>query len=82
VISDPINNTEQTDLRRKLAHYRTAGVTTWVVDYVARKVEVHLPDNTVTIYDDTMKLTAEHILHGFELAIEDIFPTTEEEKQA
>ncbi len=80
VISDPTNSTEQTDLRRKLAHYRTAGVTTWVVDYVARKVEVHLPDNTVTIYDDTMKLTAEHILPGFELAVKDIFPASEEDQ--
>jgi len=80
VISDPTNSTEQTDLRRKLAHYRTAEVTIWVVDYVARKVEVHLPDNTVTIYDDTMKLTAEHILPGFELAVKDIFPTTEEDQ--
>jgi len=77
VISDPTNSTEQTDLRRKLTHYRTAEVTTWVVDYTTQRVEVHLPDGSMQLYDNTMKLTAEHILPGFELAVKDIFPTTE-----
>ena len=75
VISDPGNNAEQTDLRRKLAHYRRAGVVVWVVDYVARRVEVHLPDNTVTLYDEESTLTGGDVLPGFELAVKDIFPS-------
>jgi Uma2 family endonuclease len=75
VISDPGNNAEQTDLRRKLAHYRRAGVVVWVVDYVARQVEVHLPDNTVTLYDEESTLTGGDVLPGFELAVKDIFPS-------
>ena len=31
VISNPHNNTEQTDLRRKMAHYMRAGITVWLV---------------------------------------------------
>lgn len=78
VLSDPKSNTEQSDLRRKLGHYRRAGVVVWVVDYVARKIEVHLPDNTVKIYADEDKLTGEDFLPGFELAVKDIFPAEKE----
>jgi Uma2 family endonuclease len=74
VISDPGNNAEQTDLRRKLAHYMRAGTLVWVVDYVARQVEVHQPGERVVLVGDTGKLTAEGILPGFELAVSDIFP--------
>jgi Uma2 family endonuclease len=78
VISDPTRNAEQTDLRRKLVQYRAAGVTTWVVDYLARLVEVHSPDGTMQIYDDTTTLTGGDILPGFELPVKDIFPQDDE----
>jgi len=74
VISDPGNNAEQTDLRRKLAHYMRAGTLVWVVDYVARQVEVHQPGERVVLIGEAGKLTAEGILPGFELAVSDIFP--------
>lgn len=74
VISDPGNNAEQTDLRRKLAHYMRAGTLVWVVDYVARQVEVHQPGERVVLVGETEQLTAEGILPGFELAVADIFP--------
>jgi Uma2 family endonuclease len=74
VISDPGNNAEQTDLRRKLAHYMRAGTLVWVVDYVARQVEVHQPGERVILIGETGRLTAEGILPGFELAVSDIFP--------
>ena len=74
VISDPANNAEQTDLRRKLAHYMRAGTLVWVVDYVARQVEVHQPGERVVLVGETERLTAEEILPGFELAVRDIFP--------
>lgn len=74
VLSDPTSSTEQTDLRRKLAHYRNAGVIAWVVDYIARTVEVHLPDNTVTVYDEQGTLTGGDALPDFQLAVSEIFP--------
>ncbi|MEL6149026.1 MAG: Uma2 family endonuclease [Chloroflexota bacterium] len=74
VISDPGNNAEQTDLRRKLAHYMRAGTLVWVVDYVARQVEVHQPGERVVLIGETGKLTAEGILPGFALTVSDIFP--------
>jgi len=77
VLSDPKSNAEQSELRRKLGHYRRAGVVVWVVDYVARKVEIHLPDNTVNIYGDEDKLTGGDVLPGFELPVKDIFPNEE-----
>jgi Uma2 family endonuclease len=81
VISDPNNGNEQIDLRRKLAHYRNAGVVAWVVDYIARKVEVHLPDNTVSLYDDTMTIPGGDVLPGFELPVKDIFPNPNPQKK-
>ncbi|MFP4321485.1 MAG: Uma2 family endonuclease [Anaerolineales bacterium] len=74
VISDPGNNTEQTDLRRKLAHYMRAGTLVWVVDYMARQVEVHQLGERVVLVGETGQLTAPDILPGFELAVSDIFP--------
>ncbi len=74
VISDPGNNAEQTDLRRKLAHYMRAGTLVWVVDYVARQVEVHQPGERVVLVGETEQLTAEAILPGSELTVSDIFP--------
>ncbi|MEO0560561.1 MAG: Uma2 family endonuclease [Chloroflexota bacterium] len=79
VISDPGNNAEQTDLRRKLAHYMRAGTLVWVVDYVARQVEVHQPGERVVLIGETGKLTAEGILPGFELAVSDIFPQAKQQ---
>jgi Uma2 family endonuclease len=40
VLSDPHNNREQSDIRRKLAVYLRAGVVVWVVDYEAEQVDV------------------------------------------
>jgi len=74
VISDPHNNTEQTDLRRKLAYYLRAGVRVWVVDYVARQVEVHAPGDVVHVLAEDGTLDGADILPGFTLAVKDIFP--------
>ncbi len=74
VISDPRNNTEQTELRRKLAHYMRAGVIVWVVDYVARQVEVHVPDEPVQLVAEGEKLTLPDVLPDFELPVGDLFP--------
>ena len=79
VISDPHNNTEQTDLRRKLIHYMRAGVVVWIVDYVARQVEVHTPEKPVAILQEDDVLTLDDILPGFELPVTDIFPTETQE---
>jgi Uma2 family endonuclease len=78
VISDPHNSAEQSNLRRKLAHYRRADVLVWVVDYEARRVEVHTPDNLVQLYDESMTLTGGSILPGFELPVKDVFPPTKD----
>lgn len=77
VISDPYNNVEQSDLRRKLAHYRRAGVLVWIVDYAAQQVEVHRADGMVQILSVTDTLTGDAILPGLTLPIADIFPKTE-----
>jgi len=78
VLSDPTSSTEQTDLRRKLWHYKQSGVTTWVVDYLAQQIEVHPPDGPVQLYDNTMTLPGGDILPGFELPVKDIFPQAEQ----
>ncbi len=44
VVSDESNRKELTDLKAKLRHYRSAGVTVWVVLPRAQRVEVHAPD--------------------------------------
>lgn len=74
VISDPYNNTEQTDLRRKLAYYMRAGVVLWVVDYVAQQVEVHEPGAQVRVLNAEDTLDGGDILPGFALPVKDIFP--------
>lgn len=74
VISDPGSSTEQSELRRKLSIYRNADVVVWVVDFVAKQIEVHYPDNRIEIYGESMTLLGGDILAGFELAVKDIFP--------
>jgi Uma2 family endonuclease len=74
VLSDPKNNTEQTDLRRKLAHYIRAGITVWVVDYVARQVEVHVPGEAVQLIDEAGSLDGGDILPDLSLSVKDLFP--------
>lgn len=74
VISDPHSNTEQTDLRRKMTHYMQAGVVVWVVDYIARQVEVHVPEASVALLQEDHELTLDGILPDFKLAVKDIFP--------
>lgn len=74
VISDPGSSQEQSTLRRKLASYRRAGVIVWVVDYHARQVEVHTPDNDVQVLDETGTLTGGDLLPGFALPVKDVFP--------
>ena len=77
VISDPSNSAEQTDLRRKLAHYRVAGVVTWVVDHATRHVEVHLPDGSMSVLNETMTLSGGDVLPGFALPVHEIFPAND-----
>ena len=77
LLSNPRNNTEQTDLRRKMTHYMRANVTVWVVDYIARQVEVHQPEKSVILLDDSATLTAQNMLPGFKLPVKDIFPEEE-----
>jgi Uma2 family endonuclease len=75
VISDPHSNTEQTDLRRKLVYYLRAGVVVWVVDYVARQVEIHVPGEEVKLVGEVEVLPGGEALPGLELPVKDIFPT-------
>lgn len=74
VISNPHSNTEQTDLRRKMTHYMQAGVTVWVVDYIARQVEVHVAGESMALFHEEDTLVIEDILSDFKLAVKDIFP--------
>lgn len=74
VISDPFNNTEQRDLRRKLNHYMRAGVCIWIVDYEAQQVEGHRPDVPVDLYSQDDVIRDEQLLPGFALPVKDIFP--------
>ena len=78
VISNPHNNAEQTDLRRKIAHYMRSEVLVWVVDHVARQVEVHAPGESVRLLNETDMLTADEMLPGFSLTVADIFPAETE----
>jgi len=78
VISNPHNNAEQTDLRRKIAHYMRSQVLVWVVDHVARQVEVHTPGKSVRLLNETDTLTADEMLPGFTLSVSDIFPAESE----
>ncbi len=74
VISNPRSNTEQTDLRRKLVHYMRAGVVVWVVDYLARQVEVHQPGEAVLVLGEGETLSGGTALPGLDLTVADIFP--------
>ena len=78
VISDPHSNGEQSDLRRKMQHYMNANVQVWVVDYVSRTVEVHIPGETMQVYHEESRVPGGDLLPGFELPVKDIFPETEE----
>lgn len=73
VLSDPFSNKEQRDLRRKLAHYMAAGVVVWVVDYEAKTIDVHAPNQPVAGYGMGDTLTGGHVLPDFTLAVSDVF---------
>lgn len=74
VISDPHSNTEQGQLRRKLMYYQRAEVLVWIVDYMARQVEVHTPNESSYILGNDDRLTGGKVLPSFELPVKDIFP--------
>lgn len=73
VLSDPFSNKEQRELRRKLGHYMMAGVVVWVVDYEAKTVDVHKPNELAVGYEMGDTLTSGDILPNFKLALSDIF---------
>ena len=74
VLSDPHSNIEQTDLRRKLVHYLRARVVVWIVDYVARQVEIHRPDRNVQVLGENDRLMDEDIFPSLILPVRDVFP--------
>lgn len=74
VISDPRNNTEQTDLRRKLAIYLQAGVVVWVVDHVAQQVEIHRAGQSVDVLGLDDSLSGEDWLPGLTIPVKELFP--------
>lgn len=74
VISDPGSHSEQAELRRKLSIYRRADVVVWVVDFEAKQIEVHHPDNRIEIFDESMTLLGGDTLPGFEMVVKDVFP--------
>jgi Uma2 family endonuclease len=74
VISDASNPEEQRRLRFKLASYLAAGVMVWVVNTEERLVEIHQAGAVSRELNEQDTLTAESILPGFKLAVQDIFP--------
>jgi Uma2 family endonuclease len=74
VISDPLNNTEQSTLRRKVTHYLRADIVVWTVDYLDRQVEVYYPNESVQVFVDGDIITGGNVLPNFEVAVSDIFP--------
>lgn len=74
VISEPDSAEEQTHLRRKMANYLAAGVVVWIVDYVARTVEVYAPNSAAQILTESQSLSGGAVLPGFTLPVKDIFP--------
>jgi Uma2 family endonuclease len=69
------NTTTDTErrLRRKVLHYRDAGVVLWVVYPETKEVEVYTPNQPTQrlTFDDT--LDGGEVLPGFSLAVKDIF---------
>jgi Uma2 family endonuclease len=61
-------------LQSRIAHYMRAGVQVlWVVDPEAEKVTVWKPGDVPMDYEAPAKLTAEDILPGFQLDLEEVF---------
>lgn len=61
-------------MRRKVEHYRKAGVdVVWVVDPATRSVEVHLQDGVVAKLGDGDSLTLPTIIPDFLLPLADVF---------
>lgn len=77
VVSDPHSNTEQTDLRRKLGHYMRGGVVVWIVDYVTRQVEIHVPGQGMQVMKADDVINGGEVLPGFTLPVRAIFPDEE-----
>jgi Uma2 family endonuclease len=73
VISNPQNQQEMRDLRKKVGRYVAVNTVVWVVDPDAQTVEVYGPGmipQTLTT-DDT--LTGGDLLPGFSLPVRDVF---------
>lgn len=73
VISNSANREEQSVLRRKVAYYLRLGVTVWVVEPEAQKVEVFKPDEQTQILGQDDTLTDEALLPGFSMPLARIF---------
>jgi Uma2 family endonuclease len=60
-------------LRIKVTNYLAAGTTLWVIYPETKEVEVYAPGQPYQVAGVDGTLTAEHILRGFTVAVNDIF---------
>jgi Uma2 family endonuclease len=69
------NTTTETErrLRRKVLHYRDAGVVLWVVYPETKEVEVYTPNQPTQRLTVDDVLDGGDVLPGFQLAVKDIF---------
>ena len=77
VVSDEDKRSELNDLAAKLPHYRSAGVTVWIILPRAQRAEIHDPaadpsQEPVTLGPDD-ELQAPDLLPGFSLLLREIF---------
>ena len=77
VLSDEENQGELETLQRKLAHYRAAGVTVWVIWPRAQQLRVYQPpapsDSEPPVLGIDATLEGGGLLPGFRLPLRDIF---------
>ncbi len=64
---DPAN------VRIKLSNYLNAGTVVWIVDPVAKTVEIYVPDQTATKLTESDTIQSLAILPDFELQVKEIF---------
>jgi len=58
-----------------VGNYLAVGVVVWLIDPVARTVEIYTPGHAVVTLNDGQTLSGGDVLPGFSVPVKDLFPT-------
>jgi Uma2 family endonuclease len=77
----PSTYESQRKLMVKVANYLAAETVVWLVYPETKSVEVYAPGQSVKILDVSGSLDGGDVLPGFALAVKDVFPSEEKDKE-